>query len=143
MNKKIIKLIALPIVVIFASTYVACKPPKTIQKNTNIPVQGNTTLSAGNITMKVWDNDTEDGDTISVFFDNKLVQSSLGILNTPVSYNLGNITSGTYYLDVKAISEGMSSPASVTVSLSDGKKEQEFEMNATVNTPASWQVIIK
>ena len=105
--------------------------------------QGKTELSAGKITMKVYDHDAEDGDSIQVYFQNKMIADSLGILNTPVSYNLGNLSAGEYRIGVTAINEGMSSPASAYIVLSDGKTEKEFSMDAWKDSAAGWKVTIK
>jgi len=105
--------------------------------------QGQTELSAGTIVMKVWDHEAEDGDSIQVFFEGKMIADSLGILNTPVEYKLGKLSAGEYLLGVKAINEGMVSPASPTISLNDGKTEKEFSMEAWMDSAASWKIILK
>ena len=105
--------------------------------------QGQTELSAGNITMKVWDHDAEDGDSVQVFFEGKMIADSLGILNDPIAYKLGDLSAGEYWLGVKAINEGMFSPASAHISLTDGKTEKEFSMDAWKDSAASWKIIVK
>lgn len=105
--------------------------------------QGQTEIQSGNIVMNVWDNDAEDGDSIQVYFQGKLIADSLAILNTPIEYKLGNLSAGEYFIGVKVINEGMSSPASAYVSLSDGKNEKGFSMNAWIDSAASWKVIVK
>lgn len=106
-------------------------------------IQGETTLQAGNITMKVWDNNTEDGDTISIYFDEKLIKDSLLILNDPDTLPLGKLKPGEYLLKVKAISEGLSAPATASISLNNGKEEKEFVMNSYIDSSAAWKVIIQ
>lgn len=105
--------------------------------------QGETEISAGNIVMKVWDNEAEDGDTIQVYFKRKMLADTLAILNTPNEYKLGHLSAGEYWIGVKALAEGLNSPASVSVSLSDGKQEKEFIMDAWIDSSASWKVIVK
>lgn len=109
----------------------------------NFTQQGQTELNAGKIVMKVWDHDAEDGDSIQVFFEGKMIADSLGILNDHVTYKLGELSAGEYWLGVKAINEGMFSPASAHISLSDGKLEKEFSMDAWKDSAASWKIIIK
>ena len=109
----------------------------------NFTQQGQTELSAGNIVMKVWDHDAEDGDSVQVFFEGKMIADSLGILNDPIAYKLGNLSAGEYWLGVKAINEGMFSPASAHISLTDGKTEKEFSMDAWKDSAASWKIIVK
>ena len=43
----------------------------------NFTLQGKTEIPAGFIRLKVWDNDAEDGDTINVYFDGKLMEENL------------------------------------------------------------------
>lgn len=105
--------------------------------------QGETEILAGNIVMKVWDSEAEDGDVIKVFFNGKLMADELAILNTPVEYKLGWLSPGEYTMIVGAINEGANAPASVHVSLSNGTNEWEFGMDATLITAASWKVTVK
>lgn len=93
--------------------------------------------------MRVWDNEAEDGDTIVLYFNNKLVADSVAILNSPDTFRVGAVQRGEYLLVVKAISEGMNAPASATVSLSDGKEEKEFVMDAYIDSAAAWKVIVR
>ena len=116
---------------------------KRVNSFSNFKQQGQTELSAGNIVMKVWDHDAEDGDSIQVFFDGNMIADSLGILSNAVEYRLGKLSPGEYFLGVKAISEGMASPASAHISLYDGKTEKEFTMDAWIDSAASWKVILK
>jgi len=105
--------------------------------------QGETDILAGNIVMKVWDSEAEDGDVIQVYFNGKLLADELAILNTPVEYKLGYLSPGEYTLGVSALNEGANAPASVHVSLSDGTNEKEFSMDATLITGATWKVTVK
>jgi hypothetical protein len=47
------------------------------------------------------------------------------------------------WLGVKAISEGMASPASAHIILSNGKVKKEFNMDAWIDSAVSWKVIVK
>ena len=60
-----------------------------------------------------------------------------------ILYKLGKLPAGEYWLGVKAINEGVNSPASASISLNDGKTEKEFSMNAWIDSAASWKVILK
>jgi hypothetical protein len=118
--------------------------PKNKKMNPlDFTLQGQTELNAGTIVMKVWDHEAEDGDSIQVYFEGKLIEDSLAILNNPVEYKLGKLSAGEYWLGVKAINEGMVSPASAHISLNDGKTEKEFNMDAWIDSAASWKVILK
>lgn len=135
------------LVIIFAILLIGLfffvKQCRKTSETENYVLQGETTISSGFIRMKVWDNNTEDGDTINVYFDGKLLKENAAILNMPFVIELGNISKGEHLLGVKAISEGMSSPATASLSLYNGSEEKEFEMNATVKQPASWKINVK
>lgn len=113
--------------------------------------QGETEILAGDIILKVWDQNAEDGDTIQVFFKGKMIADSLGILNTPVEYNLGRLPAGEYWIGIKAINEGSTSPASAYISLNrSGATSNDtlpdkvsFSMDAWKDSAASWKLIVK
>jgi hypothetical protein len=140
-NKKRILLLLLLLLIAAAVWYFY--PQKKMVKQEDFTEQGQIEISAGNITMKVWDNEAEDGDTIQVFFKGKMIADTLAILNNPVEYKLGTLSAGEYWIGVKAINEGTNSPASASVSLNDGTVEKEFIMDAWVDSAASWKVIVK
>lgn len=141
-NKYLLVLILLITMIAFLG-YKFFPKSKRIHSFSNFKQQGETELSAGNIVMKVWDHDAEDGDSIQVFFDGNMIADSLGILSNAVEYRLGKLSPGEYFLGVKAINEGMASPASAHISLYDGKTEKEFTMDAWIDSAASWKVILK
>ena len=142
MKKKKAFILVFLLLLISVATYYFVTAEKKISQE-NFTQQGQTELGAGKISMKVWDNEAEDGDTIQVFFNGKMIADTLAILNTPIEYKLGNLTKGEYWIGVKAINEGSSAPASSSVSLSNGLTEKEFVMDAWVDSAASWKVIIK
>lgn len=106
-------------------------------------LQGETRIGTGDLQLKVWDNNAEDGDTVSIYLDGKLIKDSLGILNEPVVLKVGNLPKGDHLLGIKAINEGSVSPASASMGISNGKEETQFEMNAWVDSAASWKIIIQ
>ena len=136
-------LVAILVLIVIAFLAYYFYPKSKSYNQATFTQQGQTELSAGNITMKVWDHDAEDGDSVQVFFEGKMIADSLGILNDPIAYKLGDLSAGEYWLGVKAINEGMFSPASAHISLSDGKLEKEFSMDAWKDSAASWKIIIK
>jgi hypothetical protein len=106
---------------------------------------------SGDIILKVWDQNAEDGDTIQIFFKGKMIADSLGILNTPVEYSLGKLPAGEYWIGIKAINEGSTSPASAYISLNrSGTTSNDtlpdkvsFSMDAWKDSAASWKLIVK
>lgn len=140
-NRKIIIIIVLLLVLLAIIFWLRKKPVEAVIPN--FTLQGETVLSEGEFEMKIWDNNTEDGDTVAVYFNNKKLVDTLGILYEPVKIKLGKLKKGTYLLGVSAINEGVTAPASCSVSLFDGKEEKEFTMDAWVDSAASWKVIVQ
>lgn len=140
-KRKYLLIIPLIILIAFLGYYFYPKPKKA--GSIQFTQQGETELSAGTIVMKVWDREAEDGDSIQVYFDGKVIADSLAIVNNPIEYKLGRLSAGEYLLGVSAINEGTTSPASAHISLNDGKTEKEFTMDAWIDSAASWKIILK
>ncbi|MGF2411758.1 MAG: hypothetical protein ACQUYJ_05485, partial [Ferruginibacter sp.] len=68
---------------------------------------------------------------------------TIGLLYEPLTLNFGKLSKGEHLLGVVAINEGTTSPASATIGLSNETEKNEFEMNATKDSAASWKIIIK
>lgn len=106
-------------------------------------IQGSSTISEGEIKLKIWDNNTEDGDSVKVYLDDKLLRDTLPLLYEPWQLNFGRLSKGEHLLTVAAINEGMTAPASATMGISNGTEIIEFEMNATMDSAAAWKIFIK
>ncbi|MBA3674722.1 MAG: hypothetical protein H0W75_07160 [Chitinophagaceae bacterium] len=110
----------------------------------NFTQQGQSELNAGKIGMKVWDYSAEDGDSIQVYFDGKLIADSLALLYEPVEYKLGNLSAGEHWIGVKAINQGWMGAASPHVRISNGRDSFDIDIEAWKDSvPSSWKVIIK
>ena len=118
-------------------------PARKKEKKITFTQQGQTEINAGSYVMEVWDQSAEDGDSIQVFFNGKMIADSVAILNTPVEYKLGTLSAGEYWVGVKAINEGSTSPASAYIRLNDGKTKNSFSMDAWIDSAASWKLIVK
>lgn len=140
-NKILIAAIALLLILVLLFFLKFCNKKTTLQ--INYVLQGSTTLDYGNIKMKIWDNNTEDGDSVKVYIDNELVRDSIALAYQPLELNFGKLSKGEHQLGVVAINEGTTSPASATIGLSNESANNEFEMNATKDSAASWKIIIK
>lgn len=140
-NKNVITLILIGIFMLSLFFYFF----KCSKKETKIifTEQGTTNLKQGLIKLKIWDNNTEDGDTVKVFIDNKLLRDTLALRYQAKELNLGKLNKGEHILGVVAISEGTTSPASASMSLGNEQENKDFEMNASIKKPASWKIIIK
>lgn len=104
--------------------------------------QGQTRISGHQAELRIWDFSAVDGDSIRVYFDKELIFDSLFITDVPVVYRTGPLRSGVHRLGVEAISEGMMGPASPHISVSDGKQIFEFNIDAKLDSAASWQIVV-
>ncbi|NOT91870.1 hypothetical protein [Ferruginibacter sp.] len=142
MNKKkrIIIVVVLMLIAALLIYFLCCR-----KKTANIKynLQGATTLNYGDIKLTIWDNNTEDGDSVKVYLDDKIIRDTIGLLYEPLTLNFGKLSKGEHLLGVVAINEGTTSPASATIGLSNETEKNEFEMNATKDSAASWKIIIK
>ncbi len=140
MNKKRVTILVLLFLIIAAFYFVYWQ-----KRTENIPssLQGESAISQGEIKLKIWDNNTEDGDSVKVYLDHKLIRDTLPLLYEPLQLNFGNLSKGEHLLTVAAINEGTTSPASASMSLSNEKEIIEFEMNATKDSAAAWKIFIK
>lgn len=122
-----------------------CNKKKEVFATTLPPLhlQGSTEMSYGAIICKIWDNETEDGDTVTVWLDGALIKDTFELLNRPLELPLGKISKGKHLFVVTAVSEGMNAPATASIGLSNGNDSSAFIMNATKDTAASWTIVIK
>ena len=141
MNKKKRIIIVVLLLIAALVIYFLCCRKKTSGIKYNL--QGTTTLNYGDIKLAIWDNNTEDGDSVKVYLDDKIIRDTIGLLYEPLTLNFGKLSKGEHWLGVVAINEGTTSPASATIGLSNETEKNEFEMNATKDSAASWKIIIK
>ncbi len=142
-NKKRITFAILLLLLITVVVYFFCCNKKEKQVLQTFTLQGTTTINQGDIKLKIWDNSAEDGDSVKVYLDNKLLRDTLGLLNEPLQLNFGKLSKGEHLLGVVAINEGSTSPASASMSLSNETEKKAFEMDATKDSAASWKIIIQ
>jgi len=142
-SNKYLLIILLIIILSAVGYYFFTKNKKADFKN--FTLQGQTELNAGKIGMKVWDYSAEDGDSIQVYFDGKLIADSLAIFNDPPSeYKLGRLSAGEHWIGVKAINEGTMGAASPHVRISNGRDSFDIDIEAWIDSiPSSWKVILK
>ncbi len=143
MNKRKNYLLLILLLILIAAGIWYFYPQKKTVRPEKFTQQGETEINTGNFVMEVWDQSAEDGDSIQVFFNGKMIADSLAILNVPVEYKLGTLSPGEYWIGVKAINEGSTSPASAYIRLNDGKNKNSFSMDAWIDSAASWKLIVK
>lgn len=140
MNKRntaiIIILLLLAAILFF---FLRKKQPATLKT----VLQGTTVLHSGDITMKVWDYNTVDGDTVSVSFDDNIIFDTLYLTDSPAVHEFKNLAAGDHMLQVKAISEGASPPATPHISITDGRASAEFDIDSYLDSTGSWKIVVQ
>ncbi|MFC4262666.1 hypothetical protein ACFOWM_07250 [Ferruginibacter yonginensis] len=143
-NKKIIPILFILLIITVIIYLLTCnKKNSTTASLPTFNLQGTTEITYGDIGCKLWDNEAEDGDTVKVYVDGNLIKDSIELRNEPITLNLGTLKKGTHILGVVAISEGYNSPATASIGLFNKTEIKEFIMNATKDSAASWNIIIK
>lgn len=141
MNKKRTIIIIIILLLLAAILFLLLKKKKQAALKT--VMQGTTILHSGDITMKVWDYNAVDGDTVSVFFDNKVIFDTLYLTDSPAVHEFKNLAAGDHMLQVVAISEGSSPPATPHISITDGTSSAEFDVNSYLDSTGSWKIIVQ
>lgn len=141
-RNKYLLIVLLIIILLLLGYYFITKNTKVNIKN--FKQQGQTELKAGTIGMKIWDYSAEDGDSVKVYFDGKLIADSLELLYEPAEYKLGNLSAGEHWIGVKAINQGMMGAASPHVRISNGRDSFDIDIDAWIDSvPSSWKLVIK
>ena len=104
--------------------------------------QGQTRIGSHQAELRIWDFSAVDGDSVRIYFDKELIFDSLFITDVPVVYHTGPLRSGIHRLGVEANSEGMTAPATPHISVNDGQQTVEFDVNAKLDSAASWQIVV-
>jgi hypothetical protein len=143
MNKKIIVILSIIFIILIGFLF-KCKVSKPqLTAIPNVEAQGSTYIKKGDISIKIWDNNTEDGDSVRVSLDGVLLKDSLALLYEPVILKVGLLDIGEHNFVVEAINEGSSSPATATISISNEKESHELVMDASIGTPALWKIHVQ
>ena len=90
--------------------------------------------------MKIYDNGIVDNDTVSLFFDNKLIVSRQKLSAVPIKIEL-NVSdiNKTYELIMFAENLGSIPPNTALVVVTAGKKRYELHSSANLNENAKLQ----
>ncbi len=92
------------------------------------------------IELKIYDNGIVDNDTVSIFFDNKLIVSRQKLSAVPIKIELAvSDTNKTYELVMFAENLGSIPPNTALVVVTAGKKRYELHSSANLNENAKLQ----
>ncbi len=108
-----------------------------------LKLQGSTTISDRNPVIKIWDYSAVDGDTIDFYFDDELIFKNLGLEDSPKVYKPERLSKGEHTIKIIGVDEGMMGSASPHLSITNGKEQIEFDVDAWEDSLAgSWTIIV-
>jgi hypothetical protein len=109
----------------------------------SVQVQGTAYVKNYNVTLRVWDSGTIDGDIISLAVNGQWVIQNYTLTGTkrdvPVTLN----RSGYSYILLYAHNEGSIPPNTAAVSLWDGFSEQTLVLSANLQTNGAYNVVVQ
>lgn len=100
-------------------------------------------LDSAALKIDFYDNGVIDGDSVSVFFDNKAVISKRGLSLTPLTVNFTLIPSKEYEMVISAESMGSISPNTALVLITSGTKRYEILISSNEEKNSSIKFIYK
>ena len=109
--------------------------PKSIEGRTVHVMQAISVMSY-KITIQVWDDETVDGDILSLNLNGNWILSKYLLKATPYKLKEG-LKAGTNYLTLHADSEGKSKPCTAAVIIDDGVRKQKIILNSDLNTSST------
>ncbi|HOY18772.1 MAG TPA: hypothetical protein PLC89_15830 [Haliscomenobacter sp.] len=109
---------------------------RSLQTQTSLGTQGrklklqrSIQVSSPELTISVWDNGTEDGDVITMFFNGHQLAKQHRISKNKSNYRV-KLSSNENFLILQADDLGSIKPNTVAVSINDGQREQILVMSA-------------
>ena len=117
-------------------------PPPAVPQAANVSDRKNTIfsripVSVKNITLDIFDNGTVDGDTISVYYNNKLLVGNKGLSDKPFSVNLMlDDKAAQHEIVLFAHNLGSIAPNTATIVVKAGDKRYELHSSASLTENA-------
>ncbi|HXG39292.1 MAG TPA: hypothetical protein VNL36_11035 [Bacteroidota bacterium] len=108
-----------------------------------VQVQGTAYVKNYNVTLRVWDSETIDGDIISLAVNGQWVLQNYTLTGTKYNVPVVLNRSGYSYILLYAHNEGSISPNTAAVSLWDGVSEQTLVLSANLRTNGAYNVVVQ
>jgi hypothetical protein len=98
-------------------------------------VTSNTILAwnSDSVIIELWDQGNQDNDSVSVFYDGKLIESNIKLGKTKIRYRLPVSKGGEHIVSVLAENEGFYPPNTAAMILYDGKKKYSLMCQSKLN----------
>jgi len=115
-------------------------PPPTIIGDREVKVVNTIKVKSFELDVKVWDNQVEDGDIISLYLNDKKVISNIRLTKKPQEF-LIKMDTKEAYLTVFAEDFGLAEPNTSAISIKDGVNEQTMILKAGKGFQESVKVV--
>lgn len=90
-------------------------------------------ISSETIEVQVWDDNYEDGDTISLYFNGEWVLKEFGLKTKPHKLTISVDRNADNYLILYAHNEGLRPPNTAALTIKDGKKTKRIALSSGLN----------
>jgi hypothetical protein len=115
-------------------------PPPTTIGDREVKVVNTIKVKSFELSVKVWDNQVEDGDIISLYLNDKKVVSNIRLTKKPQEF-LIKMDTKEAYLTVFAEDFGLAEPNTSAISIKDGVNEQTMILKAGKGFQESVKVV--
>ncbi len=93
------------------------------------------------VTIKIWDNEKEDGDIISVYLNGARIKKEITVKKTEHIFTL-DLKEGANTFKLFAHNEGQQSPNTAAILIDDGTQEYKRELSCKKNECAELTIIL-
>lgn len=135
-----VKTVKAPLVDKPAPNITKVAPPPTIIGDREVKVVNTIKVKSFELDVKVWDNQVEDGDIISLYLNDKKVVSNIRLTKKPQEF-LIKMDTKEAYLTVFAEDFGLAEPNTSAISIKDGVNEQTMILKAGKGFQESVKVV--
>jgi hypothetical protein len=122
----------------------AATKPAEIRKirDREVRITQTTRVKSRQIKVRVWDNQYEDGDVISLYLNEKKVISNIRLTTKPQEFQL-SLEGKENLLTVYAEDFGIAEPNTASVEVDDGKNKQTMVLKAAKGFQESVKVVVE
>lgn len=107
-----------------------------------INVKESIEVSGDSVIIEYWDRFNEDGDSITLYLNNKPIVYKKLLTKVKQSLTV-KLTQKTNYLVLHAENLGKEPPNTATIAIKDGKKIQTISLNSTLRTSSAIKLVVK
>jgi hypothetical protein len=111
-------------------------------KQRPVQVKDEIEVSSKDITIEYWDRYNEDGDSISLYLNNKPVLENALLTKIKKSFTI-HLDENVNYLVLHAINTGSEPPNTASVTVKDGKKIQNVSLTSNLRTSGALKITVK